>query len=473
MANGTQKKGTKPDDGSTPYFEECDDTYGDLTEGKTGPRRPVTTLPSDPMPDANPPVPPPPTTTEMRPGEPPSPDKKEHRAATPGLSFKSAFTVPDKSVPFEPPVHEDVADPSAADEQKRFEARRRQVGFLIVAAVAVVGIVAGFFFFKGDDKKNQTEQEDILNQFTKGQLKNTDDLNMRINKNKPEKIVPGASQPLPGAATASEPTPSAETEASGAARRLTPPKTPVSGADSRGSNFHKDQEIIAKYEEINPAAAAAGSGRTDGVAVPPPWGSSLLPSAAAGSPAPVNNRAARTVFIPGSRAASHEAPSTIEKKENFGLHDVKLKAKLLFAVRSSSSSKIVAEALEAAGNIPIGAKFYGSASFANNRVYVSFDEVSIGGNKTAIQGTAIQGSDPGLSAEVIEISNQNQAANFAIGATKTAAQALSEAGSSIAGGAVGNMIEPHAQDIQKDKEASKMTVEYRVPAKTPFFIYFE
>ena len=157
---------------------------------------------------------------------------------------------------------------------------------ILGASGAVVGIVAGFFFFKGNDKKNQTEQEDILNQFTKGQLKNTDDLNMRINKNKPEKIVPGASQPLPGAATASEPTPSAETEASGAARRLTPPKTPVSGADSRGSNFHKDQEIIAKYEEINPAAAAAGSGRTDGVAVPPPWGSSLLPSAAAGSPAP-------------------------------------------------------------------------------------------------------------------------------------------------------------------------------------------
>ena len=152
---------------------------------------------------------------------------------------------------------------------------------------------------------------------------------------------------------------------------------------------------------------------------------------------------------------------------------MKLKVKLLFAVRSSASSKIVAEAVEAAGSIPIGAKFYGSASFSNNRVYVNFDEVSIGGSKTPIQGTAIQGSDPGLGAEVIEISNSNSAANFAIGATKTAAQALSEAGSGIAGGAVGNMIEPHAQDIQKDKEASKMTVEYRVPAKTPFFIYFE
>lgn len=463
MANGTQKKGTKPDDGSTPYFEECDDTYGDLTEGKTGPRRPVTTLPSDPMPAANPPAPAPPTTTGAAQPQPAPARSQQIPAATPGLSFKSAFTVPDKSVPFEPPVHEEVADPSAAAEQKRFEARRRQVGFLIVAAVAVVGIVAGFFFFKGNDKKTQTEQEDILNQFTKGQLKNTDDLNMRINRNKPEKIVPGASQPLPGTATRKGA--EADTEESGAARRLTPQKTPVSGANPRGSNFHKDQEIVAKYEEINPAVAAAGSGRTDG--------SSLLPSAAAGSPAPVNNRAARTVFIPGSRAASHEAPSTIEKKDNFGLHDVKLKAKLLFAVRSSSSSKIVAEAVEAAGNIPIGAKFYGSASFANNRVYVTFDEVSIGGNKTAIQGTAIQGSDPGLSAEVIEISNQNQAANFAIGATKTGAQVLSEAGSSIAGGAVGNMIEPHAQDIQKDKEASKMTVEYKVPAKTPFFIYFE
>jgi len=427
------------------------------------------------MPDANPPAPVLPTTTEMRPGEPPSPDKKERRSATPGLSFKSAFTVPDKSVPFEPPVHEEVADPSAAAEQKRFEARRRQAGFLIVAAVAVVGIVAGFFFFKGNDKKNQTEQEDILNQFTKGQLKNTDDLNMRINKNKPEKIVPGASQPLlgaagtpkaahqplPGTATrkgpeadevghgpapAGEASSAADTEEAGGARRLTPPKTPVSG-------FHKDQEIIAKYEGINPAAAAA----------------------------PINNRAARTVFIPGTRAASHEAPSTIEKKDNglapqggnLGLHDVKLKAKLLFAVRSSSSSKIVAEAVEAAGNIPIGAKFYGSASFANSRVYVSFAEVLIDGSKIPIQGTAIQGSDPGLGAEVIEISNSNSAANFAIGATKSAAQALSEAGSSIAGGAVGNMIEPHAQDIQKDKEASKMTVEYRVQAKTPFFIYFE
>jgi len=226
-------------------------------------------------------------------------------------------------------------------------------------------------------------------------------------------------------------------------------------------NTKKDEEILAKY-------------------------ASAIDPAASGNEISGNPRAARRHFVPGSGGDAsrgrggvfikrEEEDDKVEKKLN--LHNVKIRVRLEFSIRSTAPGTVVAVVTEGSDKIPQGSKFYGrSSGHANKRTQLIFDRVVVGGVSYSIKGFAIQGRDPGIESEVTDISKENLDPVVKQGVAKTLSGiAVGVAGGahSIAGDAAANTINPASNEVQGQQDAHKMRQEYRVPAGTSFFIYLE
>ena len=224
-------------------------------------------------------------------------------------------------------------------------------------------------------------------------------------------------------------------------------------AKKRNKNEEKDREILEAYAKMSDAAAS-GSAQTGRKRHFVPGGES----------------SGGGVFVKGRK---NEA-----KKENlFALHDVKVKVKLDFSIRSTAQATVVATVLEEVGEIPKGAKFYGSAkSFVNKRTQLAFSKLIIGADEFSIKGFAVSGKDPGIESEVTDIADENIKSEVKQGITKTAGSILTGLAGSVgstAGATAANTVNPAAAELSKQEEANKMRQEYRVPAGTSFFVYLE
>lgn len=225
----------------------------------------------------------------------------------------------------------------------------------------------------------------------------------------------------------------------------------------RGKNAQKDAEILQKYNEIMDAASSEnGSGFSSN---------------------------ARRRFVPGGANRQggvfikNKQKSSTNDPEIFDLHNMKIKVKLEFSIRSTAPSTVVATVTEGDGKIPKNAKFYGAAvGFVNKRTQLNFSKLIIGSNEYAVKGFAISGKDPGIESEVTDISKTNIASSVKQGVIQTTSNAALKAAGivgSIASDAAKNTLTPTTTEMQKQEEANKMTQEYRVPAGTTFYIYLE
>ena len=232
-------------------------------------------------------------------------------------------------------------------------------------------------------------------------------------------------------------------------------KAPADAAlpKKRNKNEEKDREILEAYAKMNDAAAAG--------------------SVQAGRKryfVPGGENQGGGVFVKGRKKEA--------KKENlFALHDVKVKVKLDFSIRSTAQSTVVVTVLEETEEIPKGAKFYGSAkSFVNKRTQLSFSKLIIGADEFSVKGFAVSGKDPGIESEVTDISGENIKSEVKQGITRTAGAVVSRLAGSVgstAGATAANTVNPAAAELAKQEEANKMKQEYRVPAGTSFFVYLE
>ena len=220
----------------------------------------------------------------------------------------------------------------------------------------------------------------------------------------------------------------------------------------RSKNEEKDREILEAYAKMSDAAAGGA----------------------------VATR--KRHFVPGGESSGGgvfvKGRKNDAKKENlFALHDVKVKVKLDFSIRSTAQSTVVATVLEEIGEIPKGAKFYGSAkSFVNKRTQLAFSKLIIGSDEFAVKGFAVSGKDPGIESEVTDIADENIKSEVKQGISKTAGTILTGLAGSVgstAGTTAANTVNPAAAEISKQEEANKMRQEYRVPAGTSFFVYLE
>ena len=183
-------------------------------------------------------------------------------------------------------------------------------------------------------------------------------------------------------------------------------------------------------------------------------------------------------MAPGGGGVFVKGKKEILGKDNlFALHDVKVKVKLDFSIRSTAQSTVVATVLEETGEIPKGAKFYGSAkSFVNKRTQLAFSKLIIGADEFSVKGFAVSGKDPGIESEVTDISGENIKSEVKQGITKTAGAVVSRLAGSVgstAGMTAANTVNPATAELAKQEDANKMRQEYRVPAGTSFFVYLE
>ena len=221
----------------------------------------------------------------------------------------------------------------------------------------------------------------------------------------------------------------------------------------RNKNEEKDREILEAYAKMSDAAASGGT-----------------------------QTARKRRFVPGGESQGGgvfvKGRKNEAKKENlFALHDVKVKVKLDFSIRSTAQATVVATVLEETGEIPKGAKFYGSAkSFVNKRTQLAFSKLIIGTDEFSVKGFAVSGKDPGIESEVTDIADENIKSEVKQGITKTAGTILTGLAGSVgstAGATAANTVNPAAAELAKQEEANKMKQEYRVPAGTSFFVYLE
>lgn len=229
-------------------------------------------------------------------------------------------------------------------------------------------------------------------------------------------------------------------------------------ASSRSLNYLKDKEIIEQYRAINPAAAA-----DDGSAAPA--GESALRY----RPRPFSAGAEQKEVQGGVRVVGRE---TGGQKKTMDLHDVSLKARLKFSIRSSASNAIVAETTHEVAGIPAGSLLYGTGSFANKRTYVQFHKIRVGDREYEIKGYAVSGRDPGIPSEVIEIEN-NAKITFASGVTDAAGRVLDNLAATATGGATSGVISGTAGELREKNEQERARYEYRVGAGTMFTVYVE
>ena len=337
---------------------------------------------------------------------------------------------------------EDVPDPVELQFAQVTDARRKRLGIIVLGAlgfVVLVVIVAVALKFREPEKVTTNPAQDLTMQYTRGQITSPDELQGRMNKAK--------GQELKIAATPEDkkPAPAKQTSTNTVPEHAAAPKA--------GSNYKKDAEIIKKYEEINPAAASGAPA------------SAVLQIA--------NNRASRSTFQAGGDAPGMARRTSDPSAPTLTLRDVRIRAKLEFGIISTTGNKVVAVTTEEAPGLPAGAKFLGTASFAGKRVQIQFSQVITGGQKFEVRGTAIQGNDPGLAADVEEMSGKNLGTNVAAGAAQVIANVANNVGARVTGGATQGIVDRQASDVQADQDAKRDSIEYKVPAKTPFIIYIE
>ena len=221
----------------------------------------------------------------------------------------------------------------------------------------------------------------------------------------------------------------------------------------KNKNEEKDREILEAYAKLSDAAASGGA-------------------------QPGRKRR----FVPGGEGKGGGVVIKGKKEDRgqekiFALHDIKVKVKLDFSIRSTAQSTVVATVLEEIGEIPKGSKFYGSAkSFVNKRTQLSFSKLIIGTDEFSVKGFAISGKDPGIESEVTDISGENIKSEVKQGFTKTAGALVTRLAGSVgstAGMTAANTVNPAAAEMAKQEDANKMKQEYRVPAGTSFFVYLE
>ena len=327
-----------------------------------------------------------------------------------------------------------VESAAVPNEEKgdRYAALRRKVTFFVLfSAFFLVITIFTTVLFKGEDRKVKDENaETKFNDFSellRGRV--VGDIESAMNAKHKKDFE-------------------AETEEK---RAEVPVKAAL--AKKRNKNEEKDREILEAYAKMSDAAA-----------------SDLTQTGRKRRFVPGGENSGGGVFVKGKKDAG--------KKENmFALHDVKVKVKLDFSIRSTAQSTVVATVLEETDRIPKGAKFYGSAkSFVNKRTQLAFSKLIIGMEEFSVKGFAVSGKDPGIESEVTDISDENIKSEVKQGITKTAGTILTGLAGSVgstAGTTAANTVNPAAAELAKQEEANKMKQEYRVPAGTSFFVYLE
>lgn len=232
-------------------------------------------------------------------------------------------------------------------------------------------------------------------------------------------------------------------------------KTKIEKQGGHSKNKIKDEEIIAKYaSEIDAAADESITG---------------------------NPRTGRRHFVPGGgNTQGGVFIKGLEKSTAsnlFELHNLQIKVRLEYSIRSTSASTVVAIVAEDSDKIPKGSKFYGTATgYVNKRTQLSFNKLIINAKEYSVKGFAISGRDPGIESEVTDISKENIDSSIKQGIVQTASNIAIKYAGAVSGNAAqaaGNTVDPASSEIQKQQEANKMTQEYRVPAGTGFLIYLE
>ena len=310
---------------------------------------------------------------------------------------------------------------------------RKMLFFILLSAMIFATVLFTVLVFSGGRKEKDNSSESLkisdFSEFARGRLRGNIKSAMNIPKTK-ENIAPP--------------------EKNGGNVAEVPKK---SGGSAKHKNEEKDREILENYAKLSDAAAYQ-----------------QVPAGRRRRFVPGGNGKSGGVFLKGE-----------EKREKgdktFKLHDIKIKVKLDFSIRSTAQSTVVATVVEEIEEIPKGAKFYGSAkSFVNRRTQLSFSKLITGGEEFSVKGFAVSGKDPGIESEVTDISGENVKSEVKQGVTKTVGTVLTGLAGS-AGTAVGttanNTVNPAAAELERQEETNKMKQEYRVPAGTAFFVYLE
>ena len=318
----------------------------------------------------------------------------------------------------------------------KYEGLRRKITFfallllLVVVLLLFTAVAAGVGEKRVKERGNEVQFNDF-SEFARGRVVGDIKSAMNIPKS------PGSHAAV---------TERAEEKQGGSAPKSAAPK-------KRNKNEEKDREILETYAKLSDAAASEGT-------------------------AGVRKRR----FVPGGEGKGGgvfvKGRKDVPGNEKlFALHDVKVKVKLDFSIRSTAQSTVVATVLEETGEIPKGAKFYGSAkSFVNKRTQLAFAKLIIGESEFSVKGFAVSGKDPGIESEVTDIADENIKSEVKQGFTRTAGTVITKLAGSVsgtAGATAANTVNPAAAELSKQEEANKMRQEYRVPAGTSFFVYLE
>lgn len=318
------------------------------------------------------------------------------------------------------------------EKSDKYAAQRRKVTFFALLSIffTVLSIFTALLVRSGGEKEKNKNEEARFNDFSelaRGRV--VGDIKSAMNAKHKKNFVPETE----------------EKRAEAPAKAATTKK--------RNKNEEKDREILEAYAKMSDAAAA-------GNAV----------SIRKRRFVPGGENSGGGVFIKGDKGAK-------TKGKVFELHDVKVKVKLDFSIRSTAQATVVATVLEEVGEIPKGAKFYGSAkSFVNKRTQLAFSKLIIGTDEFSVKGFAVSGKDPGIESEVTDIADENIKSEVKQGISKTAGTILTGLAGSVgstAGTTAANTVNPATVEIAKQEEANKMRQEYRVPAGTSFFVYLE
>ena len=330
---------------------------------------------------------------------------------------------------------EKIVEPASVkheDNGDKYAAMRRKVTFYaVLIGLAALILVFTALAFSGGKRENEREEEVKFNDFSelaRGRV--VGDIKSAMNNPK-----------------------SSKNHVSGSEEKHAKAPTDAALPKKRNKNEEKDREILEAYAKMSDAAAS-GTVQTGRKRRFVPGGES----------------SGGGVFVKGLK---NEA----KKEKIFALHDVKVKVRLDFSIRSTAQSTVVATVLEEIGEIPKGSKFYGSAkSFINKRTQLAFSKLIIGADEFAVKGFAVSGKDPGIESEVTDIADENIKSEVKQGITKTAGAVVSRLAGSVgstAGTAAANTVNPATAELAKQEEAGKMRQEYRVPAGTSFFVYLE
>lgn len=342
--------------------------------------------------------------------------------------------IPDTAEDNEPePVFntEESFTPSKSVDKKK----KTMQGVAIIAGAVILLIIMFVPENSKKSKKDESETKRINTDEVLREMKqySSDDLRRKQERKTREEQQ---EQPIP-----SETIPKAEE----------PPrrKTGYSGTGGGYSkNAQKDEEILAKYENVDPSAASGGS--------------------ASGGLSRLSSLPARSGKGGLNIISSKESENKDEKLNYF---NIELKASLKFGIRSSGGTSVVAVLKEQKGEFPEGTVFYGNASFNNKRTFVNFTHAIVNDRKILLDGRAMMGKDPGIPSEVTEIAGDNANSSLKSGALGVAGKVADNALSRVTGGATSGVLSEPTADLQKQQEQEKKQYDYYVPANTVFTIY--